>query len=80
MNEKLTNFSEKRRKFRGLAESRTTKALEAIGRIGSLSNTSSYEWDEVEVRKIIKALRDAVSDIEGRFEAPKGKGSAKFKF
>lgn len=71
--------SAKREKFRKLVESRTNKALDAIGRIGNLSNRSLYEWDETEVRKVVKALKDAVSDVEARFASPKGKVSAKFK-
>lgn len=66
-------------KFRDLVESRTNKALDAIGRIGNLSNRSLYEWEEVEVRKVVKALKDAVSEIEERFTSPKGKANAKFK-
>ena len=66
-------------KFRDLAESRTNKALDAIGRISNLSNRSLYEWDEAEVRKVLKALRDSVSEVEARFASPKGKVSAKFK-
>ena len=69
----------KRQKFRDLAESRTNKALDAIGRIGNLSNRSAYQWEEAEVRKVVKALRDAVSEVEGRFASPKGKANAKFK-
>lgn len=66
-------------KFRKLAEARTNRALEDIRRIGNLSNTQLYEWEDAEIRKIIKALKDAVTDIEGRFSSPKGKTSAKFK-
>lgn len=71
--------SAKHEKFRDLAESRTNKALDAIGRIGNLSNRSLYEWDESEVRKVVKALKDAVSEVEARFASPKGKVGAKFK-
>jgi hypothetical protein len=69
----------KHEKFRELAESRTNKALDAIGRLGNLSNRSLYEWDEEEVRKVIRALKDAVSEVEARFASPKGKVGAKFK-
>lgn len=69
----------KREKFRELAESRTNKALDSIGRISNLSNRSLYEWEEAEVRKVVKALRDAVAEVEARFASPKGKVSAKFK-
>ena len=71
--------SPKNEKFRDLAEARTNRALEDIRRIGNLSNPHLYEWDDTQVRKIIKALKDAVADIEGRFTSPKGKASAKFK-
>ena len=71
--------SSKREKFRELAQGRTNKALEAIGRISNLSNRSLYEWDEAEVRKVLKALKDAVSEVEARFASPKGKANAKFK-
>lgn len=69
----------KRGKFRRLAESRTNKALEAIGRIGNLSNRQIYEWEESEVRKIVKAIREAISEVENRFSSPKGKVDGKFK-
>lgn len=69
----------KHEKFRGLAESRTNKALDAVSRIGNLSNRSLYEWEDAELKKILKALRDAVSEVEARFASPKGKVSSKFK-
>tara|TARA_Y100001947_G_scaffold139337_1_gene129480 strand:- start:1714 stop:1959 length:246 start_codon:yes stop_codon:yes gene_type:complete len=71
--------AEKHEKFRQLAESRTNKALDAIGRIGNLSNRSSYDWDEAEIKKIIKALKDAVNEVEGRFSTTRGKQGHKFK-
>lgn len=78
-NHETDGVSAKHQKFRDLAESRTNKAMDAIGRIGNLSNRSIYEWDEAEVRKVVKALKDAVSEVEARFASPKGKPNAKFK-
>ena len=72
-------ISEKRQRFRNLAESRTNKAIEAIARIGNLSNRQIYDYEEAEVRKVVRALREAVSSIEARFESPKGKSSGSFK-
>ena len=69
----------KRTKFREIAESRTNKAIDAIGRLGNLSNRALYEWEEGELRRIMKALRDAVAEVEMRFASPKGKTGAKFK-
>ncbi|MCG8503667.1 MAG: hypothetical protein MI755_03590 [Sphingomonadales bacterium] len=71
--------SEKHNKFRELAEGRTNKALDAIGRIGNLSNRQLYEWDDSEVKKIIRALKQSISEVEKRFASPKGKTDAKFK-
>jgi hypothetical protein len=69
----------KRSKFRTLAENRTNRALDAIRRVGNLSNRQVYEWEETEVRKVLKALKDALSEVEGRFASPKGKTEGKFK-
>lgn len=77
---KGSSGSEKRTKFREIAEGRTNKALDAIARIGNLSNRSLYEWEDAELKKVLKALRDAVSEVEARFASPKGKVSSKFKF
>lgn len=71
--------SPKRLKFRQLAESRTNKAIEAITRVGHLSNRALYEWDEAELRKVLKALRDATAEVEARFASPRGKAASKFK-
>jgi hypothetical protein len=73
------NFKDKHQRFRALAESRTNKAIEAILRIGNLSNRQIYDFQEPEVRKIIRALKDAVSLVESRFESPRGKSGAGFK-
>jgi hypothetical protein len=70
---------EKRHKFRALAEARTNKAIEAISRIGNLSNRQIYDFESAEVRKIIRALKDAVNAIEARFESPRGKIGGSFK-
>lgn len=64
-------MSEKHDKFRELAEGRTNRALDSIRRIGNLSNRHLYEWEDAEVRKIMKALKDAVGEVERKFSAPK---------
>ena len=69
----------KREKFRHLAEKRMNMALQAIARISNLSNKQIYEYEEAEVRKIVKALRDAVNVVEHRFASPKAKSGPGFK-
>lgn len=74
-----TGISPKRQKFRELAENRTNRALDAIRRIGNLSNTQLYEWEDAELKKMVRALKDAVGEVEERFAAPKGRKDGKFK-
>ena len=62
-------MSEKREKFVKLAEGRTRTALDAIRKIGNLSNKRAYEFDDQDVKKIIKALRDATSELERKFNS-----------
>lgn len=64
-------MSEKHAKFRALAEGRTNRALDSLRRIGNLSNRHLYEWDDAEVRKIVKALKESVAEIERKFSGSK---------
>jgi hypothetical protein len=77
---KVALGSEKRDNFRRIAEGRMNSAIDAVLRIGKLSNRQLYDWDESDVKKMMKALRDTVSEIEARFESPKAKAAARFKF
>jgi hypothetical protein len=72
--------TERHAKFLTLAENRTNMALEAIRRIGNLSNRQLYDFEEAEVKKILRVLRSAVSEIEARFASPKGSPAGKLKF
>lgn len=76
---RMTAGDTKHAKFRELAEKRTNKALEAVRLIGNLSNRQTYVYEESEVRKIVKALRDAVSEVEARFNKAPGRGGGEFK-
>lgn len=73
----MPNQSEKREKFVKLAEGRTQAALNAIRKIGNLSNDRAYEYTDADVKKIIRALKESVNDIEKRFIS---KGDQKEKF
>jgi hypothetical protein len=63
----MASADQKREKFKDLAEKRVNKALENIRLVGNLSNRQSYAYEDVQVRKIVKALRDAVGEMESRF-------------
>ena len=71
-------MTDKKQKFRELAEKRTNNAIEVVLRIGKLSNRQLYEYEEADVKKIVKALRDSISEVEDRFASPQGRGRKKF--
>lgn len=71
--------SDKRTNFVRLAEGRTQLALDAIRKIGNLSNSRAYEYTDADVKAIIKALRDATTDIERKFNSSTGEIVNKFK-
>lgn len=75
----MDETSEKREKFVRLAEGRAQSALDAIRKLGNLSNRRAYEYSDSDVKKILKALRDATSDIERKFGSTYGDGADKFK-
>lgn len=70
--------TERRENFVRLAEGRTQNALDAIRKLGNLSNRRAYDYTEADIRKIAKALRDAVSDLEKRF-GPSNEATETFK-
>lgn len=69
----------KRTKFVKLAEGRVQGALTAIRKIGNLSNKRSYDYDENDVKKIMKALKEAMNDVERKFDPTSGPKEKTFK-
>lgn len=74
----MSEGSQKREKFVKLAEGRTQVALEAIQKLGNLSNKSAYTWDKNDIAKIAKTLREAISAMERKFD-PKSERIDTFK-
>lgn len=66
----MAGADQKRQKFIKLAEGRTQAALNAIRKIGNLSNRRAYSYSETDVKKIVKVLRDAVTETERKFGSP----------
>lgn len=71
-------MNEKKVKFRELAEKRVSNALKQIQLIGNLANTRAYEYEEEEVRKIFKSLKEEINIAETKFKS-KGRNND-FKF
>jgi hypothetical protein len=73
------NNPDKRAKFVRLAEGRVQGALSAIRKIGNLANKRSYDYDEMDIKKIVKALREALGEVERKFDPSSGPREKTFK-
>jgi hypothetical protein len=65
---------EKRSDFMRLAESRVSRAIDALNGLSHLCNTSSYDWDDDMTDKIFGVLQDKVATVHAAFveaRAPK---------
>lgn len=71
--------NEKRLKFVKYAEGRVQATLVSIRKIGNLANRRSYQFDDNDVRKIVKTLRDAITDLERKFDPAGGPSQKTFK-
>ena len=72
-------MSIKRENFVRLAEARVSRALDSIRVIGNLSNRSNYEYDDQDVKEIIKTLQDEVALVTIKLEAKSGISKQQFK-
>jgi len=68
-----------RKKFVELAEKRVTRALRDLRLIGNLSNRSNYKYTEEDARKICVALKNAVAEVQAKFERRGDDKSVMFK-
>jgi len=60
----------KREIFVKTAEVRVNRALKHIKIIADLNNKTLYVYSDDDMKKIIKALKDAVLEIENKFKEP----------
>ena len=58
---------DKRAKFIELANKRVTRVLKDLGLVANLANRRNYEYDEEQVRKIIKALQNELDSVKHSF-------------
>lgn len=69
---------ERREKFVSLANKRVNRALKDMQLIGNLSNKSAYEYTDVDVRKILRALQNELDVVKARFVGPKTNQGSEF--
>jgi hypothetical protein len=71
-------MSKKNEKFRDLATKRVNRVVHDLELVGNLSNRSAYEYSDQEVRLILRAIDDSVTELKRRFRAPGDKKSMPF--
>lgn len=69
----------KREKFVKFAESRTKNAIKAIRIIGKLGNRNAYEYNDGDVRKVVKALNIEIENMKNRMSSKMSSDSIDFK-
>ena len=57
----------RRAKFKTLANNRVNKARQTLKLIGNLSNKRHYDYDEVDAKKILKALEEELKAVKQKF-------------
>ena len=70
---------DRRNKFVELAEKRVNRTLKDIRLIGNLSNKSNYSYTNQDVKKIMSALKEALDEMQARFDRSVGGSPGQFK-
>jgi len=70
-------MSEKREKFKSLAEKRVERVLKQIRLIGNLANRNHYDYTPEDVSKIINAIEQEFKVTKARFKSSREKKSFK---
>jgi len=55
-------------KFKRLANARVNNTIKQLDLIGNLSNSSSYDYSDDEVRKIVSTLNQKVKEVSFKFQ------------
>jgi len=80
MSKKTLNNETKRERFIRLAERRINVILEQFRKLGNLSNSRNYEYDDGDIDKMFAALNKALRSTRALYNRKSGTKSASFKF
>lgn len=72
--------NEKRERFESVASRRVQKVLDDIESLSKCSNKATYAYTEEDVRKMMKAINEKVSQLKAAFEANSKTGKQTFEF
>lgn len=63
----IINMKNKSDKFIELANKRVNKTLKDIQLVGNLANKQNYEYNEQQVKQILKALQQELDNVKNSF-------------
>lgn len=69
----------KKEKFIELANKRVNRAINDLRLVGNLSNRNAYQYDDVQAKKIIRALQKEVDSLKAKFTGADGEDDDTFK-
>jgi len=73
--------STRRLRFENVAAKRTQKILNYLDSLSKCANRTNYEYDEEDIKKMFKAIKDQVNNCEGQYNNElKKKSKNQFKF
>ncbi|MBS1572361.1 MAG: hypothetical protein JST62_08230 [Bacteroidetes bacterium] len=75
-----SNQSLKRDRFKNVAGKRVQKVLDTIDSLAKCANKNNYEYDEEDVSKMMRALKDKVKILEMAYTSNTKSTKNTFKF
>lgn len=72
--------NEKRNRFETVASRRVQKVLDDMDSLSKCSNRATYEYDQEDVKKMMKAINDKLGQLKAAFEVNSKTGKQTFEF
>jgi hypothetical protein len=76
----MNKLNAKQERFKSVAGRRVQKVLDDLDSLSNCSNTSTYEYTDAEVKKMMKAITDKVALLKMAFEASNKSNKQTFEF
>jgi hypothetical protein len=64
-------IEEKRSDFNRLMSGRMSRIMDAMTQLTRLSNTAGYEWEEAQIERAMRTIREKLNAVEASFVAAK---------
>ena len=71
----MTKLNVKQDRFKTVAGRRVQKVLDDLEILANCANRSTYDYTDVEVKKMLKAINDKVQFVKTAFDASNGKAN-----